>query len=96
MSNEKLKPCPLCGCEDVRTQESYQSKLVRIFCTACGLSTVDRSASERNDLIEYWNERTSESALKIQLAELESELKDKQECLDFALGLSEPKLPKEE
>ena len=91
MSNEKLKPCPLCGCEDVRTQESYHSQLVRIFCTACGLSTVDRSASERNDLIEYWNERPSENVLKTQIAELESELKDNQELLSFALGMSKPK-----
>ena len=35
--------------------------------------------------------RNSENVLKTRIAELESELKDKQECLDFALGLSKPK-----
>ena len=96
MSDEKLKPCPFCGCEDVRIQESYHSQLVRIFCTACGLSTVDRPAKEREVLIAYWNERPAQSALKERVEELEATLKDARECLDFALGMMEQKSPEVE
>jgi predicted RNA-binding Zn-ribbon protein involved in translation (DUF1610 family) len=53
----KLKWCPLCDFENVRLQETVHFQYVRIYCPNCGMSTIDKPAGERDQLIAYWNKR---------------------------------------
>ncbi len=60
MSENVLKPCPFCG-----EQPDYDGVFVNCLTTGCFTSMED-------DLIENWNRRPIEDALRQRIAELEA------------------------
>ena len=58
ISKDLLRPCPLCGGE-AKLQESNYFRYARVFCTKCGLSTMEYPMIEngKDKLIKLWNSR---------------------------------------
>ena len=94
--SDKLKPCPFCGCKDIRIKRIFSDEYV-IFCQNCGVET-DRGL--KRVLVEKsWNTRHNEKILphpctkfqgltvKEWFAKINEELDElKREVLDYADG----------
>ena len=53
----KLKPCPFCGCEDVRVVD--QQTFSFIECEGCLGAFYQREACSVEDNVEAWNKRVN-------------------------------------
>ena len=55
MNENKLKPCPFCGSDDVQIEEDCRTGLTEIYCADCGVSITRMHEAEA---INAWNRRT--------------------------------------
>lgn len=61
MNNEKLKPCPFCGSEELNFRGAYMGLGEYIECSACNMGS--KALEGREGLIKYWNTRNGEKQL---------------------------------
>ena len=56
----KLKPCPFCGCTDVRIVDDYWFNEMTIICPNCRLLISEDDGLTKGDMIRVWNRRVKE------------------------------------
>lgn len=71
MSAEELRPCPFCGKDETILKEENGAQY--ISCCYCGSGVYGPPTGEKEDAIEFWNDRPLEQEL---LEALESLLAD--------------------
>jgi hypothetical protein len=81
MSEEELKPCPICNTEDIKISPSGNSYILN--CLGCGLVLWEE---DEESLREDWNTRPLEDALRDKIDRLKEENKN-------LMKLSDPFLP---
>lgn len=56
----ELKPCPFCGCTDVRIVDDYWIDEMTIICPNCRLLISEDDSLTKEDMIRLWNRRVKE------------------------------------
>ena len=55
----ELKPCPFCGSEKVKAQQSLG--IVMILCNKCGATVSFYEKERKEQTVEAWNRRAGEN-----------------------------------